>query len=157
MPDTPRRPSLAEWTKLLQRRLGYPNAFEFASQMHLSRNTIALIQSGKRAEPSLPTARALLHAAAAVPDLLTNAPAIFEGLGLLDPGMVTDTYAMKGYTTKTKDSAVVAEDIDEIEDGAIRRRARNAALRAVDEVRTGADRPDPPNGAGPKSERKSGR
>lgn len=38
------------------------------------------------------------------------------------------------YVTQSRDAAMVAQDIDAIEDKALRTRARNAALKAIEEV-----------------------
>lgn len=138
----PQQMTIPDWVKALRRRLGYTSADQLAQKLGRSRNAVARWENASRT-PNMEAWRKLL--ALAPSDLRECAPQVTEGLGLVDFGMAIQG-SMKGYLATTKEAATVAEEIDSIEEPLLRRRARNAALRCIEEVLRGqgSEPPEPP-------------
>lgn len=128
----PNRMSVAEWVKELRARLGISSQQAFAETLKLSdRSTVAKWESGVQ-NPGVASWRRLWTLAP--PDLRACAPDVVAGLGVADRSVTLSDTMPKGYEAKTKEAATIAEEIDSIEEPILRRRARNAALRCIEET-----------------------
>lgn len=70
----------------------------------------------------------------ASPELRARAPQVVDLPEVSDPDRTVPPENTTGerYVTNHRDAAIVAEELDGIEDPALRRRARNAALQAIE-------------------------
>lgn len=141
--------TIQEWVRALRARLGFTSQEAFAEALHLkNRSTVAKWESGTQS-PSVASWRRLWQRAP--PDLKVVAPQEIAGVGVADQAVSVDDMP-KGYVTTSKEAATVAEEIDAIEDPFLRRRARNAALRCIEECLRGPQPPTPTQGDDPQSD-----
>lgn len=148
-----KRMTIPEWVKTLRARLGFTSQEAFAEALHLkNRSTVAKWESGTQ-NPGVSSWKKLWTRAPL--DLKVCAPAEIAGVGVADQVVIVDDAMPKGYITTSKEAATVAEELDSIEDPFLRRRARNAALKCIEECLRGPQPPALPPSDGPQKHGKT--
>jgi transcriptional regulator with XRE-family HTH domain len=138
----PRRPTrkLDDWSKwaVAARRATGLNQTLFGEAIGRSKGAITDWERGEN-KPDTPSIDKILKKVPKVPR-----PPFKAGEGVSDPDRTVPPSETGAYVTKYRESGQVAAELEDIHDEALRRRARTAAMAAIDEVRNpselGADK-----------------